>query len=604
MLIFLGCSHSGGAPTNSADGTVLIKMSNGIRSIQPAMTFVKYTISFMNKDGTNAPDETVENNSVEVVLKAGLWNIAITGFVEPDDGTAELVAAAQGNTEVTVEAGKTTRVDLVLDKNLPANGGVGILSWDISFPDPIASAELSILSMGSDSNFTEYRTIDLSKDEKSISLPSGYYKINITLDAEYCRTEVVYIYPHLRTSIPPIVFSSDFSEEMANIIFNVSIRDYETMEVKGLLSEPIILSRSRSEYASSEATLRVQGFPVVQCYIDGKPLNDLSVTENEKTFLIKAEEFPGTQHFITFIGIRNNILYGREIALIIEPENTNDREEIITEFSGSAELSTWLASLPENTQENPYRVKISNINLGSRASTNSLQTLYDALSRYVILDLSGCTGSNYINVNTEKKKKIVSIALPQSIAIIETNAFLDCTALISAELPNVTSIGHMAFGGCSNLESVLMPEILELTNTVATASTHGAFYNCVSLKSVSMPKATAIQRDSFYKCTALTSISLPQATVIGEGTFRHCDNLLSVSIPKAAFIGDNAFNDCKKLESVTLGSEPPELDGNSVFASGKPLYGIYVPASAISTYQNTTKEYWTPALKDKVKEKE
>jgi hypothetical protein len=247
-------------------------------------------------------------------------------------------------------------------------------------------------------------------------------------------------------------------------------------------------------------------------------------------------------------------------------------------LTDAAALQAYLDGQPGNTAANPYRVKVEGINLGSTGAGNALKGLYLALSRYVALDFSGSYGEEFGNVTPKtavNKDKITEILLPSGLHTITVNAFAGCSELVVANVSGATTLYQGSFKDCVKLETVIMDEVTALKNT--TADGNGAFYNCDSLVSVSLPKATEIGKKTFNSCGTLSTVYAPQVTIIG----------------------DNAFAGCKNLASLTLGETPPEL-GNKVFASGKPE-AIYVPSSSVSTYKNTEVAGWTDALKAKVR---
>jgi hypothetical protein len=234
-------------------------------------------------------------------------------------------------------------------------------------------------------------------------------------------------------------------------------------------------------------------------------------------------------------------------------------EPVMIELTGAAALSTYLGSLPENTADTPYRIKVNGIDLTQTTkSGDTLRTLYDALTRYVSLDLSGCTGENLPNITSSTapgKAYLVSLTLPDTVITIGVNAFSGCTDLTSVNMPQVTTIIHSAFSNLAKLTSVYMPQVQILEND--TKSSDGVFYKCVALEAVSMPKIQSIGRDSFYGCSSLISI--------------------------------------------TMGAVPPALEGINIFKGTKPLLALYVPADAVTAYQDTDKTNWTDDLKQKIK---
>ena len=133
---------------------------------------------------------------------------------------------------------------------------------------------------------------------------------------------------------------------------------------------------------------------------------------------------------------------------------------------------------------------------------------------------------------------LTSIEIPNSVTSIGVYAFRYCSGLTNIEIPNsVTSIGGAAFEGCFGLTSIV------IGNSV-TSIEDCAFDGCSGLTSVTIPNSvTSIGYCAFYNCSGLTSIEIPNSvTSIGDYAFYNCSGLTSIEIPNSVTsIGEEAF---------------------------------------------------------------
>lgn len=183
------------------------------------------------------------------------------------------------------------------------------------------------------------------------------------------------------------------------------------------------------------------------------------------------------------------------------------------------------------------------------------------------------------------------LTLGQDILTIGDYAFYACTSLRNISIPSRTiSIGSYAFAGTSNrpmsIETVTIPQGSNLS-TIGI----GAFYNCVSLDSFSLPaNVSKINDYTFYNSRGLTqfepysgsrlesigsfafynsglpALTLPQdVRTIGESAFENSAlssfGFSTGGIYRLTSIGDRAFANCASLTSMFI---PSSLSANGM----------------------------------------
>ena len=202
----------------------------------------------------------------------------------------------------------------------------------------------------------------------------------------------------------------------------------------------------------------------------------------------------------------------------------------------------------------------------------------------------------------------------------KTCTITDCSTSASEELVipgtingyQVTSIGRGAFWNCSSLTSVTIPDSV-------TSIGGYAFYFCSSLTSVTIPgSVTSIGVCAFSNCSGLTQINVAEKNAqyaavdgvlftkdkttlicypggkigeyivpssvktIGDYAFYECRSLTSVTIPDSVTsIGTYAFSSCSSLTSVTIPDSVTSI-GEWAFSFCSSLTSITIPGSVTS----------------------
>lgn len=123
---------------------------------------------------------------------------------------------------------------------------------------------------------------------------------------------------------------------------------------------------------------------------------------------------------------------------------------------------------------------------------------------------------------------------------------------------SVTRLGKYSFGNCS-FTSVSIPNSI-------TSIGEMAFLGCSGLTSIKIPESVASIEDyAFYECSGLTSIKIPESVIsIGSFAFSKCSSLYSIIIPKNVnSFGYFVFYDCSYLHTVIVLCSPTNIDMGS-----------------------------------------
>ena len=216
------------------------------------------------------------------------------------------------------------------------------------------------------------------------------------------------------------------------------------------------------------------------------------------------------------------------------------------------------------------------------------------------------TNANYVPSSLKK----VTIKDGQ----IASNAFYGCKNLTSVNISDkVSKIGDGAFAGCSGLTEMVLPFVGAGKTTQASERLFGyifgqtfytgsittdQFYASYSKMTYYIPAnlrnvvitGGSINYGAFYNCSTLTSITIPtELTSIGEKAFYNCNNLVSITIPKSVVnIGDSAFASCSKLQNVNMAEDSELITiGFNAFENCTSLLSITIPDGITSLYGST-----------------
>ena len=142
-----------------------------------------------------------------------------------------------------------------------------------------------------------------------------------------------------------------------------------------------------------------------------------------------------------------------------------------------------------------------------------------------------------------------SISIPDSISMIGDHAFEECSSLYTITIPkSVTKLGDCAFACCTNLSNVNLQCGL-------TSIGREAFSCCSSIENISLPSSIKTINDyAFSGCELISYIDFQNGLIcIGSGAFSACNGLSSVSIPDSVeFIDEQSFQNCPNLHTIQV----------------------------------------------------
>lgn len=191
-----------------------------------------------------------------------------------------------------------------------------------------------------------------------------------------------------------------------------------------------------------------------------------------------------------------------------------------------------------------------------------------------------------------------TVRLPDSVTVIEDEAFINCQSLREINLSSVAKIGKRAFSGCRFLGKAEFGEALnelggsafegcetidEITIPAAVSELpEHAFSNCYSLKKAVFPdELIKIGAYSFSDCISLENPDMPASLVsIGEFAFMGCHSIKTADLGGADY-GKGVWMDCRRLTDISFSGKKIKIS-DYLFAGCVSLSTLNIPSNVTS----------------------
>ena len=180
-------------------------------------------------------------------------------------------------------------------------------------------------------------------------------------------------------------------------------------------------------------------------------------------------------------------------------------------------------------------------------SDGPTQIVYTTTNGRIVTPVNNATfGANIVSNVYENGQGVITFDGPAT--AMTWGAFQNCTTLKTVTIPgSITNWEAYIFDGCTNLTTVT---ILDGVKSIGW----GTFEECTKLTEIVMPESvTTIESYAFSGCDALKTITFPNnLTTIGEGAFYDCQLLSGVVIPNSVTsLGEKVFAICPNIGSFS-----------------------------------------------------
>ena len=449
--------------------------------------------------------------------------------------------------------------------------GYTFLGWNYSFQNPITS-DIQITASWSANIDTKYKV-----EYYLQNLKDDYYTLyetyNFSGTTDTTATAKQLGYEHFSFNYDNSLTSGNIDGDGSLVLKLYYIRNSYVLSNENT-EYGEITNGNTIKYGASVTTCATEylGYEFLGWY-SGEQL--LSTNKNyafviDKNVTAKFKPKQETSNLIFTADKTTFIITGiqdKTVTQIIIPNYTTSIGE--SSFSGCSSLEEitipFVGAVAGKTSSDTYQYPFGYI-FGESSYTGGTKT-----TQYYYGSSTSSSTYNYYYIPTSLKKVTVTGGN------ILYGAFYNCSSLYSITIPDsVTSIGGSVFYGCSSLTSITIP------NSV-TSIGDDAFENCSSLTSITIPNSvTSIRWFAFSGCSSLTRVSIPDSvTNIGYSAFSGCSSLEEITISFVGAVADKTSTDTYQYPFGYIFGESSYTGGT---ATKQYYYGSSTSSTTFSTY--------------------
>ena len=171
--------------------------------------------------------------------------------------------------------------------------------------------------------------------------------------------------------------------------------------------------------------------------------------------------------------------------------------------------------------------------------------------------------------------------LPATLRTIDTWAFFGCISLNQAVIPENVATGTVIFGE-AGIRSIVLPASMR---TVP----YRLCNKCSDLVDILFNGQVIIEQEAFGSCTNLRKLIVPEGVeFMMSDCFGRCTNLTHVTLPSTLKYVSAPLSYCNNLEEVTCLTLAPPYPNNAAVTS-KGGITLRVPQQAVDEYQNAAR---------------